>query len=140
MLSLQTHMTRHGVVASSFREYAGALAIGLLAAYTGSPAQRDATWEIVPITDVRMVAGDWEGTLKKNGALLAEGPTRLMIRANHTFLFAAQTADEIAVGAGMISGPSEEDLRDQNRPTPLVACQVAGIRIWTARDQRTDGK
>jgi hypothetical protein len=47
-----------------------------------------------------MVAGKWEGTLKKNDALLAAGAVHLIIRADHTYFFRAQTADEIAVGVG----------------------------------------
>ncbi|MGD9728398.1 MAG: hypothetical protein AB7V39_18680 [Nitrospiraceae bacterium] len=115
MPSLQTHMTRQDVAARSLREYAGALIIGLLAACTGSPAQHDATWKVVRITDVRMVVGDWEGTLKKNGALLAEGQARLMIRANHTFLFAAQTADDMAVGNGMVTIVDGRLIEDTDR-------------------------
>jgi hypothetical protein len=62
-----------------------------------------------------MVVGDWEGTLKKNGALLAEGPARLMIRPNHTFLFAAQTADDIAVGMGMVAIVDGRLIEDNDR-------------------------
>ena len=113
-MPVQTLMTRHGVVAGSCRQYAGGLVIGLLAACTGSPPH-DTTWKIVPITEVRTVVGDWEGTLKKNGALLAEGSTRLMIRANHTYLFAAQTADDIAVGSGMIAIVDGRLIEDTDR-------------------------
>ena len=91
-------MTLHRVIPSSLRECAGALVLGLLVACAGGPAQQPATW--VPITDVQMVAGKWEGTLKKNDALLAAGAVHLIIRADHTYFFAAKTADEIAVGAG----------------------------------------
>lgn len=108
-------MTRLGAVVSSFRKYAGPLVIGLSAACTGIPVQQDPTWNIVPITDVRMVVGDWEGALKKNGALLAEGSARLMIRANHTFLFAAQTADDIAVGTGTVAIVDGRLIEDTDR-------------------------
>ena len=47
-----------------------------------------------------MVVGEWRGTLKINDALLAEGAVNLIIRADHTYYFAARTSDEIAVGAG----------------------------------------
>ena len=47
-----------------------------------------------------MVVGEWKGTLKKDDALLAEGAVHLIIRANRTYYFAANTADEITVGAG----------------------------------------
>jgi hypothetical protein len=117
MLSLQTHMNRRGGIASSFRKYAGAVVIGLFTACTGTPAQLDATWKMVPITDVRMVVADWEGTLKKNGALLAEGTARVMIRANHTYLFAAQTADDIALGTGIVAIVDGRLIEDTDRRT-----------------------
>jgi hypothetical protein len=91
-------MTLHRVISSSRRTCAGAVVLGLVAACAGGPAQQPATW--VPITDVRMVVGEWKGTLKKNDALLAAGEVHLIIRADHTYFFAAETADEIAVGAG----------------------------------------
>ena len=120
MFSTQTHMTRNSVMASLFRGYAGAVVIGLLTACTGSPAQPvqlDATWKMMPITVVRMVVADWEGTLKKNGALWAEGTTRVMIRANHTYLFAAQTADDIALGTGTVAIADGRLIEDTERRT-----------------------
>jgi len=50
-----------------------------------------------------MVAGKWVGTLKKNDALLAAGEVHLLIRADHTYFFRAQTVDEIAVGVGSLA-------------------------------------
>jgi hypothetical protein len=72
---------------------------------------------MMPITDVRMVVADWEGTLKKNGALWAEGTTRVMIRANHTYLFAAQTADDIALGTGTVAIVDGRLIEDTERRT-----------------------
>ena len=115
MLSFQTHVTRRGVVASPFQKYAGAVVIGLVAACAGSPPQHDGTWKLVPITDIGMVAADWEGALKKNGALLAEGTARLMIRANHTYLFAAQADDDIAVGTGTVAIVDGRLIEDSDR-------------------------
>ena len=86
------------MIPSSLRTCAGALVLGPLVACVGGPAPQPATW--VPVTDVRMVVGEWEGTLKKNDALLAVGAVHLMIRADHTYLFSAQTVDEVAVGGG----------------------------------------
>jgi hypothetical protein len=94
-------VTLHRMIPSSLRECAGALVLGLLVACAGGPAQQPATW--VPITDVQMVAGKWVGTLKKNDALLAAGEVHLLIRADHTYFFRAQTVDEIAVGVGSLA-------------------------------------
>ena len=65
----------------------------------GSP-QHDASYKLVPITEVGMVVGEWEGLVKKDRATLPEGSVRLMIRANSTYLFAGQTASTAAVGSG----------------------------------------
>lgn len=89
-------------VTSSLRHCAGALIFGILAACAGGTPHQDPSWKMVPITNVRMVVGEWLGTLKKNEALLPEGPVRVMIRDNHTYLFAGETADDIAVGHGRV--------------------------------------
>lgn len=68
---------------------------------TGSP-QQDATYKMVPIDDVGMVVGEWEGLVKKDHAALSEGSVHLMIRANSTYLFAGQSASKVAVGSGTL--------------------------------------
>jgi hypothetical protein len=98
----RVRMTQYGEGASPLRLSAGTLMLGALIACAGGPPQMDPTWKLIQITDVRMVVGDWEGAVKKNEALLPEGPVRLMIRANHTYLFAGETADAIAVGSGRV--------------------------------------
>jgi hypothetical protein len=55
---------------------------------------------LVPITEVGMVVGEWEGFVKRDHATLAEGSVRLMIRPNSTYLFAGQSASNVAVGSG----------------------------------------
>jgi len=55
---------------------------------------------VVPITEVGMVVGEWEGLVKKDHATFPEGSVRLMIRANSTYLFAGQTTSRAAVGSG----------------------------------------
>jgi hypothetical protein len=57
---------------------------------------------MVPITEVGMVVGDWEGLIKKDHATLPEGSVRLIIRANSTYLFAGQTATIAGVGSGAL--------------------------------------
>jgi hypothetical protein len=57
---------------------------------------------MVPITDVHMVAGDWEGVVKKDQGTMPEGSVRLIIRDNQTYLFAGQSASKMAVGSGTL--------------------------------------
>ena len=64
------------------------------------PSKQDSTWTAVPITEVGLVVGEWEGLVKKDHATLPEGSVRLMIRANSTYLFAGQTATTAGVGSG----------------------------------------
>jgi hypothetical protein len=47
-----------------------------------------------------MVAGEWEGLIKKDKATFAEGSVRLIVRSNNTYLFVGQTASKVAVGSG----------------------------------------
>ena len=79
---------------------AGVVVAGALAGCAGGSHENDRSWKLVPITDVQMVVGEWEGLIKKEGATLAEGSVRLIIRANQTYLFAGQTASKVAVGSG----------------------------------------
>lgn len=78
----------------------GAFVIGTFAACAGGGPQQDASYKLVPITNIDMVVGDWEGLIKKDRATLPEGSVRLMIRANSTYLFAGQTAATAGVGSG----------------------------------------
>ena len=66
----------------------------------GGGPQQDTSYKMVPITDVGMVVGDWEGLIKKDHSTLPDGSVRLMIRANSTYLFAGQTTSAAAVGSG----------------------------------------
>jgi len=77
-----------------------ALVVGVGAGCAGGSPQQDASWKVVPITEVGMVVGEWEGLVKKDHATLPEGSVRLMIRANSTYLFAGQTATTAGVGSG----------------------------------------
>lgn len=77
-----------------------AMLVVLLTGCAGGSPQKDASWKLVPITDVGMVVGDWEGLVKKDHGTLPEGSVRLMIRANSTYLFVGQTTSAAAVGSG----------------------------------------
>src|SRR5262245_12470912 len=76
----------------------GAILVGVLTG-CASP-QQDASYKLVPITEVGMVVGEWEGWVKKDHATFPEGSIRLMIRANSTYLFAGETLSTAAVGSG----------------------------------------
>ena len=77
-----------------------ALVVGVCAGCAGGSPQQDASWKLVPITEIGMVVGEWEGLVKKDHATLPGGSVRLMIRANSTYLFAGQTATTAGVGSG----------------------------------------
>jgi len=76
------------------------LLLALLVGCAGPPSHEGQDWAQVPITDVRMVAGDWVGVVKKPAALLSEGSVRLMILENSTYVFAGKTTSKAAAGAG----------------------------------------
>jgi hypothetical protein len=78
----------------------GALIVGTALGCAGGPPEQDASWKLVPITEIGMVVGEWEGLVKKDHATLPEGSVRLMIRPNSTYLFAGQSVSRAAVGSG----------------------------------------
>ena len=93
-------MTSHTRSAACVPFYTTLLCLTLLPACSSGPSSKDPSWRLVPITDVQMVAGEWEGLIKKEKATFAEGSVRLIIRTNNTYLFAGQTASKVAVGSG----------------------------------------
>jgi hypothetical protein len=76
------------------------MALSAVTACAGGGAQHDASYTLMPITNVGMVVGEWEGVVKKNHSTLPQGSVRLMIRANGSYLFAGQSASNVAVGSG----------------------------------------
>ena len=85
-----------GVVSLSL----GLILLSLPMGCTSGPSPQDPSWKLVPITDVGMVVGEWEGVVKKEHATFHEGSVRLMIRPNNTYLFAGQSVSTTAVGSG----------------------------------------
>lgn len=79
---------------------AGWVALALFIGCTSGPSAQDPTWKQVPITDVGVVVGEWQGVVKKEHGTFPEGSVRLMIRPNNTYLFAGQTIANTAVGSG----------------------------------------
>jgi len=93
-------MNPQGDVSKSLGLSIGAFVVGVVVGCAGGSPQQDASYKLVPITEVGMVVGEWEGLVKKDHATLPEGSVRLMIRANSTYLFAGQTVSAAAVGSG----------------------------------------
>ena len=87
---------------SWLRSTIGGIVIGLCVGCAGGSPQQDASYTLVPITEVAMVVGEWEGLVKKDHATLPKGSVRLMIRANGTYLFAGQSASNAVVGSGVL--------------------------------------
>jgi hypothetical protein len=94
------HPKKLAKVISALRLYGGPFVLGMLIGCSGGPSQQDPSWILVPISDVHMVAGEWEGTVKIERAIIPEGSVRLMIHDNGTYLFAGQTISDVAIGAG----------------------------------------
>jgi hypothetical protein len=95
-------MTPQGAVMRRLRLPIGAFVVGLCVGCAGGSPQQDASYKLVPITEVGMVVGEWEGLVKKDHATRPEGSVRLMIRTNSTYLFAGQTATTVGVGSGVL--------------------------------------
>ena len=108
-------MTEAGEMSKSIRFSAGIVVIGVLIGCAGGSHEKDPSWKLVPITDVQMVVGEWEGLIKKEGATFADGSVRLIIRANQTYLFAGQTASKVAVGSGDLESQDGRLVGDTDR-------------------------
>ena len=108
-------MTEAGEMSKSIRFSAGIVVIGVLIGCAGGSHEKDPSWKLVPITDVQMVVGEWEGLIKKEGDTFADGSVRLIIRANQTYLFAGQTASKVAVGSGDLESQDGRLVGDTDR-------------------------
>ena len=93
-------MNPQGDVSKSLGLSIGAFVVGIVVGCAGGSPQQDASYTLVPITEVGMVVGEWEGLVKKDHATLPAGSVRRMIRANSTSLFVGQTVSAAAVGSG----------------------------------------
>ena len=84
------------------RIYAGLLVVGMLAGCFGGSLQGNPSRTRVEVADVRTVAGDWEGTVKKEHGIIPAGTVRLTIRDNGSYMFAGQTTSDVVLGAGHV--------------------------------------
>jgi len=71
------HLTK---TAGLLRVYASVFVVGIIIGCSSTPNQGDPSWILVPITDLNMVVGEWEGTVKKERSTFAGGSVRFMIR------------------------------------------------------------
>jgi hypothetical protein len=74
--------------------------LGMLIGCSGSPPQQNPAWKLVPITDVNMVVGEWEGTFKHERALFPEGSVRLAVHDDSTYRFVAESTSTTVAGSG----------------------------------------
>jgi len=89
----------------------------MLIGCSGGLSPQDPSWTLVQITDVHMVAGEWEGTIKIERAIIPEGSVPLMIHDNGTYLFAGQSISNVAIGAGSFEIQDGRLIGDTERPT-----------------------
>ncbi len=104
------------------RLYAGALVLGMI--LTGcavGPSKDDPSWTLVPITDVSMVAGEWEGTVKKYRAVIPEGTIHLTINENGAYHFVGQRFDDVALGSGFLETRDGRLSADTERRIATIA-------------------
>ena len=106
------------------------LVISAVAACAGGPSQSDSSWKSVPITDVSMVVGEWDGTVTKDRAMFPEGAIRLIIRANSTYLFAGETLSQSAVGSGGVETREGRLIGDtEHRAVTFTLYDHKGARV-----------
>lgn len=106
-------MERLGVVSLSL----GLIVLSLSMGCTSGPSPQDPSWKLVPITDVGVVVGEWEGVVKREHATFHEGSVRLMIRPNNTYLFAGQSVSTTAVGSGDLEARDGQLVGNTDRRT-----------------------
>ena len=115
------------------RVYLIPMVLGMVSGCSSGPTPGDPSWTLTPISDIRSVAGEWDGTMRNEQALLLPGTVHLMIRENGTYLFVGQDAVKSAVGSGFL------DLRDgrlvgetDRRAVTLTLYDHKGTRILHA--------
>ncbi|HET9846515.1 MAG TPA: hypothetical protein VFQ02_12230 [Nitrospira sp.] len=122
-----THLTR---LRKSCMAYPLAVAVSAMVGCAGGPSQHDPSWKTVPITDVSMVVGEWDGTVTKNHAMFPEGSVRLIIRDNSTYLFAGESLSSAAVGSGGIEPREGRLIGDtDHRAVTFTLYEHKGARI-----------
>lgn len=87
----------------SLRLVSGAVVLGImLTGCGGGPQHSDSSRTLVPVTDIGSVVGEWEGTVKKEHAVLPEGMVQLTIHANGTYTFVGERVTDVVLGSGFL--------------------------------------
>ena len=113
-------MTQLVRTANLLRRHTALILFCLLAGCFSDPTHQHTSWTSVPITDVGMVAGEWEGVVIKGDDRLPSGSVRVTIRENGSYLFTGQTAEKVAVGAGMLQARDGRLVGDSDRRAVTV--------------------
>jgi hypothetical protein len=95
-------MNHHGKQTNLLRLYACVFVLAILTGCAGEPSQQESSRTFVPITDLSMVAGDWEGMVKKDQSVIPGPMVVLTIRANGTYTFVGQRISDVALGSGFL--------------------------------------
>ena len=80
-------MNHHGTQTDVIRLCVCVFGLVILTGCAGGTSQKEASRTFVPITDLSMVAGDWEGMVKKDQSVIPGAMVVLTIRANGTYTF-----------------------------------------------------
>jgi hypothetical protein len=75
------------------------------------------SWRQIPIGDVNMVAGEWNGTVRKDHSVVPEGTVDLVVRNNATYLFMGQTVSDTVLGSGFLKVRDGMLIGDTDRRT-----------------------
>jgi hypothetical protein len=95
-------MNHHSTQTDVLRLYACVFGLVILTGCAGVTSQKEASRTFVPITDLSMVAGDWEGMVKKDQSVIPGAMVVLTIRANGTYTFLGQRISDVALGSGFL--------------------------------------
>jgi hypothetical protein len=95
-------MNHHGKQTDVLRFSVGVLVLAILTGCAGGRSQEESSRTFVPITDLGMVAGDWEGMVKKDQSVIPGPMVVLTIRANGTYTFVGQRISDVALGSGFL--------------------------------------
>jgi hypothetical protein len=95
-------MNHHGKQTDVLRLHACIFGLAILIGCAGGPSQKESSRTFVPITDLSMVTGDWEGMVKRDQSVIPGARVVLTIRANGTYTFVGQRISDVALGSGFL--------------------------------------
>ena len=95
-------MNHHGKRTDVLRFSVCFVVLAILTGCSGGRSQEESSRTFVSITDFGMVAGDWEGMVKKDQSVIPGPRVVLTIRANGTYTFVGQRISDVALGSGFL--------------------------------------